>query len=66
MGDNENVQTAVFEMEKLTKNCIRLQEVVDQMETPKIGTLYVQKHTLQKIGWTPEKLLVIKLEARDK
>lgn len=50
----------VFEMEKDTKNTIRFKEAVGgPLDTPKIGTLYVPKTTLQDIGYDIGKQLVV-------
>ena len=44
---------AIFEFEKDTKNTIRFKETgIGPLDTPKIGTLYVPKHTLKEIGYT--------------
>lgn len=41
-----------FKMEKATKNTIRFEEVLENdLQAPKIGTLYVPKSTLGDIGW---------------
>lgn len=40
-----------FKMEKATKNTIRFTEVLEnELDAPKIGTLYVPKQTLGTIG----------------
>lgn len=42
----------VFEAEKVTKNTVRFQEVLDsELAQPKVGTLYVQKSTLAELGF---------------
>lgn len=54
----------IFEMEKDTKNTIRFKEVVDSLlDTPKVGTLYVPKATLQDIGYDIGKQLVVEISA---
>lgn len=51
-----------FEMEKDTKNTIRFKEVVGgPLDTPKIGTLYVPKATLQDIGFDIGKQIVVEI-----
>lgn len=54
-----------FEMERVTKNTVRFAEVVDAMDTPAIGTLYVQKHTLKEINYREGRQIVITLEVQD-
>lgn len=52
----------IFEMEKDTKNTIRFKEVVDSLlGTPKVGTLYIPKATLQDIGYDIGKQLVVEI-----
>ncbi|MDD3337838.1 MAG: hypothetical protein PHS82_03165 [Lachnospiraceae bacterium] len=52
-----------FKMEKVTKNTIRFTEVLDnELDAPKIGTLYVPKSTLGTIGWTESQELVLELK----
>lgn len=52
----------VFEMEKDTKNTIRFKEAVGgPLDTPKIGTLYVPKATLQDIGYDIGNKLVVEI-----
>jgi len=53
-----------FRMEKATKNTIRFTEVLaNELDAPKIGTLYVPKQTLGTIGWAEGKDLVIEIKA---
>lgn len=53
-----------FKMEKATKNTIRFTEVLEnELDAPKIGTIYVPKATLGSIGWTEGKELVVDLKA---
>lgn len=53
-----------FKMEKATKNTIRFTEVLaNELDAPKIGTLYVPKQTLGNIGWAEGKDLVIEIKA---
>lgn len=52
----------IFEMEKDTKNTIRFKEVVSgPLDTPKVGTLYIPKGTLQDIGYDIGKQLVVEI-----
>jgi hypothetical protein len=48
--------TAVFTVEKETKNTIRYQEVVST-EPPVVGTIYIQKYAANKLG-NPSKITV--------
>lgn len=53
-----------MEMEKTTKNTIRFTEVLEnELDAPKIGTIYVPKATLGAIGWKEGKKLVIEISA---
>lgn len=53
-----------FKMEKATKNTIRFIEVLEnELDAPKIGTIYVPKATLGGIGWAEGKELVVDLKA---
>lgn len=53
-----------FNMEKATKNTIRFTELLEnELDAPKIGTLYVPKSTLGSIGWAEGKSLVIEIKA---
>jgi hypothetical protein len=40
-----------FEEERETKNTVRFQEIVSGDETPTIGTLYVQKAAVERLGF---------------
>ena len=61
---NENV-TVNFTMEKATKNTIRFAEVLpNELAAPEIGTIYVPKATLGKLGWAEGKELVITLSVK--
>ena len=54
----------IFKMEKATKNTIRFTEVLEnELDAPKIGTIYVPKATLGSIGWSEGKELVVDLKA---
>ena len=51
-----------FELEKVTKNTIRFAEVLNgPLDTPKVGTIYVPKTTLQQIGYAEGKQLKLTL-----
>ncbi len=53
----------VMEMEKATKNTIRFAEVLEnELDAPKVGTIYVPKATLGSIGWKEGRKLIINLE----
>ncbi|MCD7866757.1 MAG: hypothetical protein LUG62_00825 [Clostridiales bacterium] len=53
-----------FEMEKATKNTIRFTEVLnDELDAPKIGTIYVPKATLSEIGWKSGMKLIVGVAA---
>ena len=49
-----------FAMEKATKNTIRFaEELENELDAPKVGTIYVPKATLGAIGWKEGKKLVL-------
>lgn len=65
MSKEDNNMKATFEMEKVTKNTIRFTEKLDSITaTPVIGTMYIPKTTLQAIGWSEGKQLVVELSAK--
>lgn len=52
-----------FTMERITKNTVRFQEQLgSELEVPTIGTLYVQKTALAKIGYKEGNVLLVNLE----
>lgn len=56
MADKKEVKVK-FAKEKDTKNTVRFTEVLAEGEPPAIGTLYVPKYTLSKIG-NPDTLVI--------
>ena len=59
--------TVRFTMEKATKNTIRFTEVLEnELDAPKIGTVYVPKATLGAVGWKEGKALTIEIGTEDK
>ena len=53
-----------FKMEKATKNTIRFTEILEnELDAPKIGTLYVPKSTLSNISWVDGKELIVDIKA---
>lgn len=59
--------TVRFTMEKATKNTIRFTEVLEnELDAPKIGTIYVPKATLGAVGWKEGKALTIEIGTEDK
>lgn len=58
--------TINFEQEKATKNTIKFTEILEtELDTAKIGSLYVQKGTLKEIGWQDGKKLAVELTVED-
>ena len=58
--------TVKFTMEKATKNTIRFAEVLEnELDAPKIGTVYVPKATLGGIGWKEGMTLTVELGTED-
>lgn len=55
--------TAQFKAEKVTKNTVRFQEVLADatFDVPLIGTVYVPKTTLAKLGWKADEPMLITL-----
>lgn len=63
MATKANV-TVNFTPEKITKNTVRFAEIVDgEFSAPSIGTLYVPKTTLSKIGYSEGKTLIVTINA---
>lgn len=55
-----------FKQEKVTKNTVKFTEVLEnELDAPKIGTLYVQKATLKEIGWAEDKQLAVDINVQD-
>jgi hypothetical protein len=53
---------AIFKMEKATKNTIRFEEVLEnELDAPKIGSIYIPKSTLGELGWKEGDMLTIEL-----
>jgi len=54
-----------LKMEKATKNTIRFEEVLEnELNAPKIGSIYIPKSTLSELGWKEGKTLTIKMEVK--
>lgn len=53
-----------FKMEKATKNTIRFTEILEnELDAPKIGTIYVPKATLGTIGWKEGMVISVDIKA---
>jgi hypothetical protein len=53
---------AIFKMEKATKNTIRFEEVLEnELDAPKIGSIYIPKSTLGELGWKEGNEITIEL-----
>lgn len=53
-----------FRMEKETKNTIRFTEILEnELDAPKVGTIYVPKSTLGSISWADGKELIVDIKA---
>lgn len=58
-----NAVVLSFREEKDTKNTIRFAEVVsDELDTQKIGTIYVNKQVLRELGWQRGNALKVSVE----
>lgn len=56
----------IFKQEKTTKNTIKFAEqLADELDTPKIGSLYIQKAALKELGWQDGKLIKVDLNVTD-
>lgn len=54
-----------LKMEKATKNTIRFEEVLEnELDAPKIGSIYIPKATLAELGWKEDKTLTIEMEVK--
>lgn len=57
---------AIFKMEKATKNTIRFEEVLEnELDAPKIGSIYIPKSTLGELGWKEGNALIIEISKED-
>jgi hypothetical protein len=56
---------AIFVEEKDTKNCVRFQEELSDLGAPVIGTLYVQKYTLNQMGYKRGQKLEMTLKVEE-
>ena len=65
MAKNNATIELVFTYERETKNCIRFTEVLqDKLDTPQVGTLYLQKASLKAIGWQEGKNITMTLNVK--
>ncbi len=56
----------IFEMEKATKNTIKFAEMLENnLDAPKVGTLYVPKSTLGALGWSEGKKISVDLQVTE-
>ena len=56
-----------FQMEKATKNTIRFEEVLEnELQAPKVGTIYIPKSTLGEIGWKDGMTLTVDVNVSKK
>lgn len=54
--------TITLKMEKATKNTIRFEEVLEnELDAPKLGSIYVPKSTLGELGWKEGDTLTIEI-----
>jgi hypothetical protein len=52
-----------MKMEKATKNTIRFEEqLANELDAPKLGTIYIPKSTLGEIGWQEGNPITIEIE----
>ena len=51
-----------FVQDRETKNTVKFDE--QSAEAPIIGALYIQKHALRKLGYTPEDSITVTIEVR--
>lgn len=55
----------LFKMEKATKNTIRFEEILEnELDAPKLGSIYIPKSTLGELGWKDGKTVEIELEVK--
>ena len=60
-----NKVTVEMSVSKVTKNTVRFEEVLDsEFSAPEIGTIYVPKATLGKLGYKDGMKLVLTLEVK--
>lgn len=64
MAKNNAIELT-FTYERETKNCIRFTEVLqDKLDTPQVGTLYLQKSSLKQMGWSQDKDIKMTLSVK--
>jgi hypothetical protein len=65
MAKNNSTIELTFTYERETKNCIRFTEVLqDKLDTPQVGTLYLQKASLKAMGWQEGKNIKMTLNVK--
>lgn len=66
MAKNNNATIELtFTFERETKNTIRFTEkTADMLDTPQVGTLYLQKSSLKQMGWSQDKDIKMTLSVK--
>jgi hypothetical protein len=65
MAKNNATIELTFTFERETKNTIRFTEVLqDKLDTPQVGTLYLQKASLKAMGWQEGKDIKMTLNVK--
>jgi hypothetical protein len=55
--------TITLKMEKATKNTIRFEEILaNELDAPKIGSIYIPKSTLGELNWKEGDNLVVSID----
>lgn len=63
--NNATTIELTFTFERETKNTIRFTEKVsDMLDTPQVGTLYLQKQSLKAMGWNQGKDITMTLQVK--
>ena len=65
MATKKNQVTVEMSVSKVTKNTVRFEEVLEsEFNAPEIGTIYVPKSTLSKLGYKDGMKLVLTVEVK--
>ena len=58
--------TIMMKMEKATKNTIRFEEILEnELDAPKIGSIYIPKSTLGELKWTEGDVIAISINKKE-
>lgn len=65
MATKKNQVTVEMSVSKVTKNTVRFEEILEsEFVAPEIGTIYIPKATLGKLGYKDGNKLVLTVEVK--